>query len=129
MCPSLFGLNSYRLLVGLGLVYGLTLFALRSRNRGIPTLTTALLAGAGLLVAFFGARLPYWIFVPADFVSTAIAFLLPGGGTALNGGIILIIAAVAFVCRLHSISFLALADVVVPCGPLAIIFFSPGLLL
>jgi len=126
MYPSFFGMSSYWLLVGLGLLGGLALFAWRGRNRGVQVRTSILLGGDGLVAGAFGLRLLYWLFFPTDFVSTAVAFLLPSGGVALNGGIILIIATVAGLCRLRGLSFLALADVMVPSGPLAILFFRLG---
>jgi phosphatidylglycerol---prolipoprotein diacylglyceryl transferase len=126
MCPSLFGFNAYGLLVGLGLIVGLALFAIRSRRAGISSRDAFLLGGTSLLIGAFGARLLHWFFVPGDYVPRYAAVLSLDGGFALNGGILAIMAVVWGICRRRGWDFLTRADLMAPSAPAAVLLFRLG---
>lgn len=106
-----FSIAFYGIIIGIGMLLGITLAARDAARRGIGEDTVYDFALLGIVFGVIGARLYYVFFRWDDYRGNLLEILnLRAGGLAIYGGVIGGILSLLFYCRRKKQNFLNLAD-------------------
>ena len=106
-----FSIAFYGIIIGIGMLLGITLAARDAAKRGIGEDTIYDFALFGIVVGVMGARLYYVIFQWENYRGNLLEILnLRAGGLAIYGGVIGGILSLMFYCKRKKQNFLNLAD-------------------
>lgn len=106
-----FSIAFYGIIIGIGMLLGITLAARDAARRGIGEDTVYDFALLGIVFGVIGARLYYVFFRWDDYRGNLLEILnLRAGGLAIYGGVIGGILSLMFYCRRKKQNFLNLAD-------------------
>ena len=106
-----FSIAFYGIIIGIGMLLGITLAARDATRRGIGEDTIYDFALFGIIVGVMGARLYYVIFQWENYRGNLLEILnLRAGGLAIYGGVIGGIVSLAVFCKRKNKNFLMLAD-------------------
>lgn len=106
-----FSIAFYGIIIGIGMLLGITLAARDAARRGIGEDTIYDFALFGIIVGVMGARLYYVIFQWENYRGNLLEILnLRAGGLAIYGGVIGGIVSLAVFCKRKNKNFLMLAD-------------------
>ena len=106
-----FSIAFYGIIIGIGMLLGITLAARDAARRGIGEDTIYDFALFGIIVGVMGARLYYVIFQWENYRGNLLEILnLRAGGLAIYGGVIGGIVSLAVFCKRKNKNFLILAD-------------------
>ena len=113
---SLFGapIAWYAIIICIGMIFAVSYVVFRANQIGIDSEKILDFSLFVIPIGVLGARLYYVIMKPDQFDSLFDVFNLRDGGLAIYGGIIAGALTVFNICKIKKISFLALADCVVP---------------
>ena len=113
---SLFGapIAWYAIIICIGMIFAVSYVVFRANQIGIDSEKILDFSLFVIPIGVLGARLYYVIMKPDQFDSLFDVFNLRDGGLAIYGGIIAGALTVFTICKIKKISFLALADCVVP---------------
>lgn len=122
MHPVLLGpIKSYGFLLAASFVVGIWLAVRRGRRRQIPPETIYDLSFVILLASIIGVRLFYVVTHLDEFSGRWLkVFAFPEGGLTLYGGLIMAVLASWVYCRKRKLSFLQVADLMLPSVALGI---------
>ena len=106
-----FSIAFYGIIIGIGMLLGITLAARDAENRGIGEDTVSDFALLGIVCGVIGARLYYVFFRWDNYRGNLLEILnLRAGGLAIYGGVIGGILSLMFYCKRKKQNFLNLAD-------------------
>lgn len=114
---NIFGLtiHFYSLCILLGIVVAYFVISREAKRQGIDSDTITNLIFYGLLCGIVGARLYYVVFQFSYYKDNLLdIFKIWNGGLAIHGGLIFGSLFVFFYCRKKKLSFLKLADIILP---------------